>query len=427
MSGNEKDASVYRELLERVRAMPAVDAHEHLAAEREYLKEPVDALSVYSQYTRLPMFASGLSEDDWERMHDPEIPVRERWRLAEPHVERIRHTSFARAAEITMDHFWGARELRDDNVESLSERIVAEHKPGIYREVLAKHCGINSVLNQDTSTDYTNELDAYRDKDMLEPVFSLMAVDPPENLQLIRLGDETGFVLLDEYLEWAQARLEALAAGGAVAFKATALPYQASSREAAVRAFEERIRNEGACLRSDEPGPAVSYMHEELLKSAGKLGIPVAVHTGFWGDFRLLNPTHMIPLIQQHPDIHFDLFHTGVPYVRETGIMAVNFANVSVNMCWAHSINEAMARSALDEYIDQLGTDKIIAFGGDVRWFVHKTYGHLELARRNVAQVLAGRIAQGLMDVEEAARIARAWFYDNPMRVYGLASQEAAK
>ena len=426
MRGKEKDTSVYGEFLERFRAMPAVDAHEHLPAEREYVKAPVDALSVYSQYTRLPMIASGLSPNDWAHVHDPEIPVKERWRLAEPYVARISHTSFARVAQITLEHFWGARELRDDNVESLSERIAAEHKPGIYREVLAKHCGISSMLNQDASTDYTNELDAYRDKDMLEPVFSLMAVDPPENLRLGRLGGETGFVSVEGYLEWAQARLETLAVGGAVAFKTAALPYRTSSREAAVRAFEERIRNEGACLRPDEPGPVLSYMHEELLKSAGKLGIPVAVHTGFWGDFRLLNPTHMIPVIQQHPEIHFDLFHTGVPYVRETGIMAVNFANVSVNMCWAHSINEAMARSALDEYIDQLGTDKIIAFGGDVRWFVHKTYGHLELARRNVARVLAGRIAQRLMDVEEATRIAGAWFYDNPMRVYGLESQGAA-
>ncbi len=67
-----------------------------------------------------------------------------------------------------------------------------------------------------------------------------------------------------------------------------------------------------------------------------------------------------------------------------------------------------------------------MAFGGDVRWIVHKVYGHLELARRNVASVLARRIEAGSMDLDEAERLARTWFFDNPARIYRLAERIGA-
>lgn len=423
MSERGKNTSVYEALLEEIAAIPVIDAHEHLPAEGEYLKAPTDALSLYGQYTRLPMFASGLSEDDWERMHDPTVPVLQRWRLAKPHISNIKHTSFARAAQVTMEHFWGVAELADDNVEALSEKISAQHKPGVYRNVLADHCGIRCVLNQDTSTDYTDGLNAYLGQELLAPVVALVAVEPPDNICIARIGGEDGFTSLDDYLDWARGRLKTLAADGAVAFKTTALPYDVPDRRRAAAGLKACAGSKDSAPRSDEPGPMLSYVHDELLKTAGSLGLTVAVHTGFWGDFRKLNPTHMIPVIERHGDVHFDLFHLGIPFARETGSMAANFANVSVNMCWAHSINAAMTRSALDEYIDGLGADKIIAFGGDVRWFVHKVYGHLELARRNVASVLARRIRQDLLDADEARALAKAWFFENPKRIYGLQSQ----
>jgi hypothetical protein len=79
-----------------------------------------------------------------------------------------------------------------------------------------------------------------------------------------------------------------------------------------------------------------------------------------------------------------------------------------------------MTASALDEYIDWLGSDKLIAFGSDVHQMIEKVYGHLELARLNVAGVLARRIEMGLMNCDDALQLVRAWFFDNPTRIYRL-------
>jgi hypothetical protein len=79
-----------------------------------------------------------------------------------------------------------------------------------------------------------------------------------------------------------------------------------------------------------------------------------------------------------------------------------------------------MTRSLLGEWIDMVPVNKIIAFGGDYCNPVEKCYGHLTMARENLAHVLAERIDEGLMDKDDAVAIARQWFYETPRALYGL-------
>ena len=82
-------------------------------------------------------------------------------------------------------------------------------------------------------------------------------------------------------------------------------------------------------------------------------------------------------------------------------------------------INGEHGFADLDEYL-QDRRDRLIAFGGDVRWPVEKVYGHLTLAREVVAVVLARRIDRGLFDLDHALWLARRFFIDNPSELYGL-------
>jgi len=411
--------AIQEKLLEAIRNMAVIDAHAHLLPEREHIAQHRDALTVYGQYSRLPMFASGLSEQEWARMHDASVPLEQRWALAKPWIALVKHTSFARAARRVLKHFWGEDELNDDNLHELSRRIAAENQPGIYERVLKRTCNIVHVLNQNSPPPADRrELEAYQGQQVLLPVVSLIDTDPAENVNVNRIGAEDGFASLDLYLEWARHRLRAMAHGGVVAFKMFALAYSRPDRNRAIKDFLN-LKRQNASLSYETPTPLLSYIHEELLKTVADLGITVAVHTGFWGVNRH-HPTYMIPLLERHPRVFFDLFHSGLPYAREMGMIAINFRNTAINLCWAHSVNAAMSARALDEYIDLLGFDKIIAFGSDARWMVEKVFGHLELARENVVTVLASRVERGVMDVDEALRLAKRWFFDNPAGIYKL-------
>lgn len=416
------DHGLIESLTNAMRREGCIDAHAHLMPEAVQNSRHKDALSVYGQYVRLPMLASGLQYSEWERMHNGSVPLHERWAILKPYLDRIRYTSFARAARQTLDHFWGVPELTDDNIEEVSRRIAAENCPGLYRRVLREHCNILRVCNQDTLQNDSHDLEVYRNQEILAPVVSLIDVKGPDGAEVNHLMGADGKGSLEGYLELARERLAKMARGGAIGFKTFAVGEVPVDRSLALAEFAD-LQRAGIDARIDVPSALRSYLHDQLLVTASQLALPVAVHTGYWrvDQFR---PVNLIPLLERFPGLHFDLFHAGVPYVREIGAMAINYPNTSLNLCWAHSNNASMVASALDEYIDWLGSDKLIAFGSDVHQAVEKVYGHLELARWNIARVLARRIGEGLLDMDGALRLVRQWFTENPIRIYRLPVRE---
>ena len=73
---------------------------------------------------------------------------------------------------------------------------------------------------------------------------------------------------------------------------------------------------------------------------------------------------------------------------------------------------------ALREWLRMVPVNKVIGFGDDLYW-VDTILGHLVMARQNVAEALAGMMADGLLGENEAMAIGRALFHDNPAALYG--------
>jgi predicted TIM-barrel fold metal-dependent hydrolase len=128
----------------------------------------------------------------------------------------------------------------------------------------------------------------------------------------------------------------------------------------------------------------------------------------------------MIPILERHPKTRFDLYHLGYPWMRESLMLGKGFANVWLNFCWTHVISQRFAMDGLDEAIDLIPMNKIIAFGGDYHLPVEKVYGHLVMAREDIARVLARRIERKQMTEDQAIGLARKWLWDNPVELYRL-------
>ena len=95
------------------------------------------------------------------------------------------------------------------------------------------------------------------------------------------------------------------------------------------------------------------------------------------------------------------------------------FPNVYLDMCWAHVISPAAARSALADWLDAVPFNKIMGFGGDYA-FVDGVYGHLIMAKENISRVLAEKVELGVFDLERAVQIAEHLLYINPKELFGL-------
>ena len=401
-----------QELYDAFCELPVVDAHEHLAPERIRTAQKMDVCDLFIHYTRTDFICAGMTQAQWERMHNKAIPLDSRWRILSKYLKEIRHGSYARPAFIYADHL-GFEDITKDNYVEISKRLQADNKPGIYRKILVDMCNIRTALTQAARTDY--------DLDFMVPV---MPLDTWANVKSGKAMEERaseaggGASTIDDYLDAVRKGLEKWISERTVGIKMVSRPYCPPDRGKAVAAFDELRRNPEATV--SDMNPLRDYLMEEILDIAAELGLVVAVHTGVWGDFRELDPKHMIRIFGRHPKTRFDMYHMGMPWVREAGLIGKNFPNVWLNLCWSHIVSPEMTVTTLKEWIDLVPVNKIIGFGGDYGKPVEKVYGHLTMSRENIARVLGERVQRGLMSKGEAVEIARKWFYANPKKLYGL-------
>jgi predicted TIM-barrel fold metal-dependent hydrolase len=390
-----------------------IDAHEHLPPEHVRTGQQVDALTLFSHYTRTDLITSGMRPEEYDALHNANLPLDYRWNLLKPFLENIRYGSYARPAFIAAKEFYGFDDINDDTYRPLSAEMQKQNAPGIYHRMLREKCRIRHALTQAGRTDYEG--------DLLIPLMPMDTYAAAGNWNHVaarahELGERVSG--LDDYILVCEKGLAKWKSEGAVGIKMAARPYGTPNRAEAMSAFEGLRR--GAQAQLADMNPLRDYLVEQMLRLAGEQELVVAVHAGMWGDFRDLASHHMIPIFMRSPRTRFDLYHMGMPAVRTTGVIGKNQPNVWLNLAWTHVISPVMTRAALDEYIDLVPVNKIIAFGGDYGKPVEKVYGHLAMAREDVAMVLGRRVDAGLMSEQQAVTIARKWFFDNPMELYRL-------
>jgi predicted TIM-barrel fold metal-dependent hydrolase len=402
-----------------------VDCHEHLVPESVRTGIPVDVFTLFSGYTRGDLMSAGMGSDLLHRLGDPSVSLDERWSFFEPYYERIRWTSYTRAARLALQRFCGIADFTRGTCRAATEALQAGNRAGLYQRVLADACGIRTAITQCGRTDLGGD-------PLLTPVMPLhIPVAGWPDLNRPFYAPEADIQELDGYVAAARDYVERVHAAGAVGLKIFAVDHEHGDRAAAEAFFADLKRHPDKRVPSvNGPCPVTNpvqrYVIREILPLAASQDMVVCVHAGYWGDYRSLNPSNLVPLVQAFPQVRFDLYHLGYPYVREAIMLGKSFANVFLNLGWTHIISQRFACDAMDEILDTVPVHKILAFGGDYSVPVEKVYGHLVMARENLAWVLAQRIGRGAMDREAALAVARLWFVDNAYSIYPLLCRDDA-
>jgi len=408
-------SSLKQSLLDEMSAWDIIDCHEHLPEEIQRTGQPVDALTLFSHYTHNDLITAGLPRADYDRSQDHALPLEDRWALVEPYWERIRFTGYARAVTHAVQRFYGCDDLNGDTYQAISERMQAANTPGLYDRVLRDACHIRVCVTQIGRVPEANT-------DLLVPVlpcWNFASVGSREDLE--RRGAAAGLTVRTaaDLVAVMRQEVQAAKARGVVGLKMVSHDTTNPAASDAEHAFGELMAG-----HDYDQGLLSAYLLHALLDIAAEADLVVAVHCGLiwsnWGDFTQTNPQFMVPVLLAHQQTRFDLYHAGMPWVRETGVIGKSFPNVWLNLCWCHIISPAMTISALNEWLDLMPYTKILGFGGDYATPVEKVYGHLRLALEDIAAVLAGRVREGQMSESQALKIARAWLWDNPLELYRL-------
>lgn len=405
------DNALEQSLIDAMAGFEIIDAHEHLPPEADRTAMPVDVFTLFSHYTHGDLKIAGMTEEQYQSLSNQDIPLERRWAVFAPFWRLIRLTSYSRAALIAAERIYGFADIDDDTYAPLSAAMQAANTPGIYERVLRQACGIRTALTQCRSTNVGTPL--------LTPLMPMRpAVDTWEALSRPEFDPRATVRCLDDYLTALYDYMVRVKSEGAVGLKMVSGPFAEPDRNKALEAFASL--QSGSAARLPPANPLNDYTTDRAIAFATELDLVVAVHTGYWGDFRTLDPLHMIPLLFRHPKARFDIYHLGYPWMRETLMLGKGFPNVWLNLAWTHIISQRFACDGIDEAIDLLPANKVLAFGGDYATPVEKVYGHLAMARQDIATVLARRIERGLMSEGQAIDLAHRWFWDNPRELYRL-------
>jgi predicted TIM-barrel fold metal-dependent hydrolase len=433
-----KDA--YSEILGYINTLDIIDTHEHLPCKEEDRDMEADVLKEFlGHYFSRDLISAGLSLEDYDRIIEEELPIIEKWKMVEPYWKVSRYTGYGRALDIIAKDIYEIDKIEGSTVEELNNKFLKTLKPGHFKKILKDRCKIKtSLLNVETldkKYDPREERSIHCDKEFFSPVYRIKdLVQPNFWSQIEKVEKQSGIRItsFSRWLEAAETMIEKAYSMGAIALKnglayLRTLKYERVEKSIAEEEFNRVFSTKHMPDWDDRPAPTgkafQDYMFHFILDIANRKNLIIQIHTGIQeGSGNILsnsNPELLSNLFLQYPDVTFDIFHISYPYQNELTVLAKNFANVFIDMCWAHIVSPNASVNALLEWFDTVPLNKISAFGGDYL-FVDGVYGHLKLAQQDVARALSIKVEEGLFDMDKARDVAKMLFFDNPKNIFRL-------
>jgi len=428
------------ELNKYIFTLPIIDTHEHLPSMEEVRDRDTDVLKEYlSHYYNRDLISAGLPTRDYQTIIEKKIPILEKWNLVEPYWQVSRYTGYGRCLDIAVRDLYGISEICGKTIERLNEGFLKTLNPGHFRRVLKERCRIEKSLlcveTLEEEYDPLIERSIHCDRELFVPVYIVNPLIHPESwTDIERIERESGIRItsFSRWLEAVEANVNRAVQEGSSILKNSlayvrSLHYERATRAEAEEGFNRVFDTKYFPVWHQRPiitsKAFQDYMFHFILDIANEKQLVLQIHTGIQeGNGNHLansNPEALTNLFIRYPDVEFDIFHIGYPYEHVLTVLAKNFPNVTIDMCWSHIVSPNASVQALIEWVDTVPLNKISAFGGDLL-FVDGVYGHQYLARQDVAKALAQKIDEGLFDIEKAGKIANMLLYDNPKRIFRL-------
>lgn len=431
------------DVMNAVFGVRVVDTHEHLMRESDRLKMQADPLHVFlPHYLSSDLVSSGMTLDELNSIRSGKTPLEERWQIFLPYWQKVENTGYAQAIKIAVKGLYGIDGFNSAAWKPLKEAMEKRQQAGFYRWVLRTKGGIEVSINDSLFTiDVESELQV--------PVMRFdNYATPLSRDDLATLSARTGIPIhsLDDLLEGLESEFtrtakQIVGVKIGLAYQRT-LNFEKSAYAEADEVFNRIYRTRSFRRKEvmpypawpigtyspegmsfDEAKPLQDYVVHRIIQLAERYGLPVQIHTGMHeGNENIVsnsNPTLLTDLIREYKNVKFDIFHAGYPYARELAVLAKNFPNVYPDLCWVHIVSPTAARAILSEWLDLVPSNKILGFGGDYR-FVEGVYGHVVLARRNVAAVLEEKVGSGEVELRQVPYLVSRVLRENARELYGL-------
>ncbi len=433
MSAQETFARLRRRLAE----FPVIDCHEHAAgpAWARENREPIACLVAGYFTSDLESVAypgfEGARGDLVAFLEDQDVPTEAKWPLFERLWQRAEHTAYARVTKRIMRDVYGESEMSLAALQRIRERLLDLRDPAVYRGILEQaniRCRLAN-LEPTPKGFLSGEFQVYELDRLVIDLSPFYGARSWQNVCDVTQAIGASVTSLDGYLAACRETFRRMVSRGAVGMKNCAayvrsLAYGNPPRSEAERLFNAFMADPRRALGSAEAAALEDFLFHRFLEMARDLDLPVQIHTGHMAgirnDIAKTNAVYLIPLLELHRDVRFDLFHGNWPYFGECLYLGKNYPNVHLDLCWLPIIDPVYARNLLGQGLGAVPHAKFHAFGGDYGDDILHAVAHLSLALDVVAAALASQVEAGWIDEAQALQISADWLFNNPNEYFRL-------
>ncbi len=412
---------------ERIRqaldTMHVVDTHEHLVGYDGIAKsKSLDFMWLFHQYADDDIKSAGMSKPQFATLLTDSLSVAEKWKIMEPYYQASFNTGYNRAVLLSVDKLFGIKEFNDQSILQLTEKLKDAYKTNWYKTVLQDKCKIDFLIND--APQAKGDADYFR----YTKRFDYFQLDCKAKIDLLAKKQGTTITCLDDLVFTLNKEFETAVKNGITTLKNStayfrSLYFEDVSKKKAEEVFLQVMQSKDTPLSSDAAKPLADYMMHRILDQAAKYNVPIQIHTGLQaGDGNYIqnsNPALLANLFLKYRNVKFILFHGGYPYGGEFGSLAKNFRNVYLDLCWLYIISPSYSERYLNEWLETVPANKIMAFGGDYE-NVENIYGHLLFAKEVIGNVLIEKVKSRYFSEDEALKIARMILHDNAINLFKL-------
>ena len=430
-------SALQQSLREYLDTVPVIETHVHYTSNTEVYADAFPMILGYLK-SDLRIAAGRRGAHVIEYLADASIPFRKRYQVFEPLYEQCRHTSYAKAMVRGLQVCWGIPDASYASLCLLNERL-PERNQDFYRKTMERlhiRAQIADIFESrffsivdGSDTDYTSV------SKFAFPLPAFHRLYTYEQLDFVQNLTGRTFVCLDDYVEAVEELLQKGADWGMVCIKDQSayfrsLQYKNPTKAEAEKAFNTLVSQPLHMLGTEEGAALDDWLFHRFLRKAGKLDLPVQLHTGLQdricmiqdrvgSDITAVNAARLIPVLTQHQDVQFDLFHASWPYLDEILSIGKNFPNAYIDLCWTHAIDPLYSIELMKRATMCMPSTRLLGFGGDA-FVMENGVGYLEMAKDNIAQALAELVECGWLNRREAEALAVDWLYYNPKNLFRL-------
>lgn len=337
----------------------------------------------------------------------------------------VRTTGYGQAVELSVRSLCG-RELRSDNAEAINsqmrEFVGNRTNADVYSDLFARANIVGTVNDilpaDDLGTTLRMNHDDFPAAFRFAPrVEGLHAVRAPETIHALEEHLDISITTLADLEQAIEALVDrAVRQGNVVALKIglayqRALDFDTPGCREPESAFAALMSGQDAELK-----PLHDCLFHHYLRCAREWNLVVQIHTGYlagcWTDLRQGDPSPLVPVFAQYPDLKFDLFHAGWPWSELLGAIGKHFPNVWLDLCWAWAMNAVQMRRILDEWLSAVPSSKILGYGSDTTT-PFAIPGYARQARNGIAAVMEKKISSGEYTEKTAQFVAQRIMHAN--------------